>query len=819
MDLLFGMMKLQALEWIPKVLDEEREALEQESSQFFQMNYPEEVDYQGIMGIVFQNPDDQTYLSNATLQPRPRHDFYYPVHYIEPINENNIPAIELDILSSNLHTRALQHALETWEPAATPAYRRSPMRSDLIDDQFVQLLHPGIPLADKPDLVPRDVTALVIRITALMEAVQEFIPEALSVYIYDSTEAGVEPDFIIAAELYTEVQEESGQKIVYLDEEISLSELVDETVVFLHVSEVQIASRTWTLATVALQDTYEPELRFVILAGKFILIASLCVSLWMITNFRRTKTIIHVKQKADWEKTQVVIRSAREKAKSEQELNDYIAHEIRNPLAAAMSACTFVKSAINEENPLRDPASLKVIREDVDIVDSSLTFTHDLLRSMLDMHRAANKNLLLDETPLDVNRDILEPVVSMLYKRNVGFDILTECPDGMYIVSDRLRLKQILLNLCRNSARYVEKGYIKLATQVVEGNLQFIVEDTGYGISAARRKNLFSKFQESLEVMDQGSGVGLCLCKSMALLLNGDIYLDEDFDSGIAGFPGTRFIIDLKKAPMSEKEVKQMLEFMADPSGRATLSTQEETASCSGCLGISDHSKATITNPSDRRSSSVEFAKTPADGVGTSSLPTTSQSQLDGVPDLPEKLSVLFVDDDMILRKLFMRSVKKVIDSWDVKEAASGEAAIKLTDTHDFDLIFMDQYMASVEKKLLGTETVRALRSKGVRSRICGLSANDVEDGFLGNGADAFMFKPFPCKKEELLVALQRVLTCVRHPQLAHMMTDDDGDMDDNDYDIPLSGEERVDTPTTETGEEESKEVQLNTQTSTENSG
>jgi hypothetical protein len=57
---------------------------------------------------------------------------------------------------------------------------------------------------------------------------------------------------------------------------------------------------------------------------------------------------------------------------------------------------------------------------------------------------------------------------------------------------------------------------------------------------------------------------------------------------------------------------------------------------------------------------------------------------------------------------------------------------------------------ASVEKQLLGTETVYAMRSKGVKSIICGLSANDVEDQFLNSGANYFMYKPFPCKKVKI---------------------------------------------------------------------
>lgn len=66
--------------------------------------------------------------------------------------------------------------------------------------------------------------------------------------------------------------------------------------------------------------------------------------------------------------------------------------------------------------------------------------------------------------------------------------------------------------------------------------------------------------------------------------------------------------------------------------------------------------------------------------------------------------------------------------------------------------------MASVEKQLLGTETIVALRGKGVHSRICGLSANDLETAFLNAGADFFLLKPFPVGNDSLLRELDRIL-------------------------------------------------------------
>jgi hypothetical protein len=59
---------------------------------------------------------------------------------------------------------------------------------------------------------------------------------------------------------------------------------------------------------------------------------------------------------------------------------------------------------------------------------------------------------------------------------------------------------------------------------------------------------------------------------------------------------------------------------------------------------------------------------------------------------------------------------------------------------------------------MLGTETVRELRAADFQGRICGLSANDIEEEFLKSGANAFMFKPFPTSTEAIQYELKRIL-------------------------------------------------------------
>lgn len=376
-----------------------------------------------------------------------------------------------------------------------------------------------------------------------------------------------------------------------------------------------------------------------------------------------------------------------------------------------MSASSFLYSSLQENEPFRSQESLNACRNDVHIVQSSLKFINDLLRSMLDMQKAASDRLVLDLKPVDVYSDLLEPIRTILDSKHNPFDFVIDCPPSLVVRTDSLRLKQVVMNLASNSRKFVTKGFIRIGAAVIDGHVQLFVEDSGPGVPIAKRKRLFAKYQESLDSLSQGTGIGLCLSKTLLELLGGDLYLDETFDSGIAGFPGARFVISTKMEPV-------------------VLDTQIKADDTEQTTG-SGHAVASETVKSGHER------------------------------ELPSGLEVLIVDDDMILRRLITRSLQRIAPTWKLAGAANGETALKMTAEKHFDVVFQDQYMASVEKQLLGTETIHAMRAQGVTSCICGLSANDIEESFLKAGANAFMRKPFPCEKAALTEAVHRVLqTC-----------------------------------------------------------
>lgn len=275
-----------------------------------------------------------------------------------------------------------------------------------------------------------------------------------------------------------------------------------------------------------------------------------------------------------------------------------------------------------------------------------------------------------------------------------------------------------------NSTKFVERGFIRLGSEVVNGNVRLYIEDSGPGLPEEKKKALFASHQESLDLMHQGTGIGLSICRYLSRLMNAKIWLDEDYHSGIEGCPGARFIVDLQKAPVQDFEKFMLMD--------------DDNRSNDGSCPLINVSAGEICKAQDQ----------------------ALEEELEQAPVLPENMNILFVDDEAILRKLFIRSVNRAAPTWTIQEAGNADAAIQILEKNpkQFDIIFIDQYMPSIERPLLGTEAVQHLRAMGIDCQICGLSANDLRHDFKAAGANGFLIKPFPCAKDILTRELARLL-------------------------------------------------------------
>lgn len=266
----------------------------------------------------------------------------------------------------------------------------------------------------------------------------------------------------------------------------------------------------------------------------------------------------------------------------------------------------------------------------------------------------------------------------------------------------------------------MERGFIRLSAAVVDGKVEIYIEDSGPGIPASKRKQLFQKFQESLDTLQQGTGIGLAVCRSIMDLMGGSITLDESYDSGIPGAPGSRFVLELNADRMSSDR----LSFMRSTMGSDSYKTLRFKSSRTD-LSVDDFRGSESLLRMSSLSAAVGDAAAAVRATQTGGEPSTEQKEEELIPDT---MSVLFVDDDTVLRKLFVRSINKALPEWSVEQCSNGETALRLTDFKYYDIIFMDQYMASADRQLLGTETVRALRAKGVGSVICTYNLEDETD-------------------------------------------------------------------------------------------
>jgi CHASE1-domain containing sensor protein len=103
------------IEFVPNVTRDERTTLEQDSRDYYNKEYPY-IEYQGFVGT---EPDSSGALS---LQPRSEQNFYFPIHFMEPIKGSEV-AIDLDAYSRPAARIPIDIALQTWKPSLSEPVR------------------------------------------------------------------------------------------------------------------------------------------------------------------------------------------------------------------------------------------------------------------------------------------------------------------------------------------------------------------------------------------------------------------------------------------------------------------------------------------------------------------------------------------------------------------------------------------------------------------------------------------------------------------------------------------------------------------------
>lgn len=210
-----------------------------------------------------------------------------------------------------------------------------------------------------------------------------------------------------------------------------------------------------------------------------------------------------------------------------------MSHEIRTPL----NAITGFSQALAEEEGM--PESAKEDINDIILASNSLL---EIVNGVLDISKIeANKIEIVNKTyrPIEIFKELESLTKVRIGQKPIelrtSFD--ATIPDQLY--GDHTRIKQIILNLLTNAAKYTEKGYIdfKVSSVIKEDVCRLIisVEDTGKGIKNDQIDRLFTKFDrldEEENITIEGTGLGLAITKKLLELMNGKIVVQSIYGQG-----------------------------------------------------------------------------------------------------------------------------------------------------------------------------------------------------------------------------------------------------------------------------------------------
>ena len=213
-----------------------------------------------------------------------------------------------------------------------------------------------------------------------------------------------------------------------------------------------------------------------------------------------------------------------------------MSHDIRTPLNAMIGFTDMAVKNIDDKAKALDCLN-----------KSKLSSEHllSLINDVLDMSRIESGKVELDLNPVDLdeNGDDLVPMLkSLAEKKNVHFEFNRHDIRDRYVYVDFLRLNQVLINVVSNAVKYTPSGGSVTVDirQVASdrdgyGMYQFVIQDTGIGMSAEYQQHLFDEFSRertSTVSKQQGTGLGLAITKRIIDMMEGSIEVDSKVGEG-----------------------------------------------------------------------------------------------------------------------------------------------------------------------------------------------------------------------------------------------------------------------------------------------
>jgi len=207
-----------------------------------------------------------------------------------------------------------------------------------------------------------------------------------------------------------------------------------------------------------------------------------------------------------------------------------VTHELRSPINAIMGLTQLLKMAA-------DKGAMDQIQERLGFLMSTTANLRMVINNILDLSKMEAGKMEVAHKEVEVVSlltEIRETARILLGEKPVGVELSTPA-DRLTILTDPIKLRQILINLASNAAKFTDQGSIELKLLPAVGRLQIEVSDTGIGIKEEDLPVLFSAFgqiEDATTKSREGTGLGLAISSNLARLIGGTISVSSTYGKG-----------------------------------------------------------------------------------------------------------------------------------------------------------------------------------------------------------------------------------------------------------------------------------------------
>jgi signal transduction histidine kinase len=213
-----------------------------------------------------------------------------------------------------------------------------------------------------------------------------------------------------------------------------------------------------------------------------------------------------------------------------------MSHELRTPLNAIIG---FSQTMLDFPAMYDGVMLPEQYSQDMNQILSSGKHLLNIINDILDLSKVDAGKLDLEIQPVDlapVVKGVLSTAVGLVGDKAGQIELKKQLPDPLPMcLGDPLRVRQVLLNLYSNAAKFTDSGYIKLIIRTENKLVIFGVEDSGIGISEVDRAGIFEEFRQGTAGRKkgrQGAGLGLAISQQLMRLMNGRLWFESVLGKG-----------------------------------------------------------------------------------------------------------------------------------------------------------------------------------------------------------------------------------------------------------------------------------------------